>query len=322
MSLPPDRGHITTEQRHHRSRELDALDVAACVELIIDDHRAVADAVTAASGPLAALLDQLVGRLRAGGRLIYVGAGTSGRLGVLDAAECPPTFQSPPEQVIGVIAGGDDSLRRSSEGREDDPRGAADALTGLRLTGNDTVVGIAAGGTTPYVLGAIELAGAAGAMTALMTCVRPDDAPAGCDHLIVLDTGPELLTGSTRLKAGSATKLALNIISTTAFVQLGKVYSNLMVDLKATNDKLTDRAIRVLVELCPDLSRPEAAVLLDTADRSVKAAIVMQRLGVDAQGARRLLDRHQGMLRAILNPADPATARAPATQRRSRDQPR
>ncbi|MHC4129442.1 MAG: N-acetylmuramic acid 6-phosphate etherase [Planctomycetota bacterium] len=290
MTLPPDRGHISTEHRHDRSRELDALDTAACVELIVEDHRAVAEAVAAASGALAAFIDRLVPRLRAGGRLIYLGAGTSGRLGVLDAAECPPTFQSRPEQVIGVIAGGDAALRRSSEAREDDPR-------------DDTVVGIAAGGTTPYVLGALELAKAAGALTALVTCVRPEPAPVGCDHLIVLDTGPELLTGSTRLKAGSATKLALNIISTTVFVQLGKVYSNLMVDLKATNAKLTDRAIRVLIELCPQLSRQQAAALLDGADRSVKTAIVMERLGADAATARRLLDEHEGMLRPIVGPA-------------------
>jgi N-acetylmuramic acid 6-phosphate etherase len=305
MTLPPDRGHIATEHRHDRSRELDALDTAACVDLIVEDHRVVADALASASGDLAAFIDRLVDRLRAGGRLIYVGAGTSGRLGVLDAAECPPTFQSPPEQVIGVIAGGDAALRRSSEDREDDPRGAAETLEALGLTAADTVVGIAAGGTTPYVLGAIELAGAAGALTALLTCVRPDRAPGDCDHVIVLDTGPELLTGSTRLKAGSATKLALNIISTTVFVQLGKVYSNLMVDLKATNAKLTDRAIRVLVELCPPLSREQAAAMLDRAGRSVKTAIVMQRLGVDPATARRLLDEHEGMLRPIVGPARP-----------------
>jgi N-acetylmuramic acid 6-phosphate etherase len=220
---------------------------------------------------------------------------------VLDASECPPTFQSRPEQVIGVIAGGDAALRRSSEAREDDARGAADALDELRLTDRDTVVGIAAGGTTPYVLGAIELAGAAGALTALLTCVRPRCAPDGCEHLIVLETGPELLTGSTRLKAGSATKLALNVISTTMFVQLGKVYSNLMVDLKATNAKLTDRAIRLLIELCPPLSRQQAAALLDRAGGSVKIAVVMQRLGVDAPTARRRLEAHGGRLRSVLS---------------------
>ena len=280
--------------------QLDALDTAACVELLIDDHRIVPDALASAAPALAALIDEVVGRIQAGGRLIYLGAGTSGRLGVLDAAECPPTFQSDPRQVIGVIAGGEAALRRSSEAREDDPRGAEGVFAELQLTGRDTVVAIAAGGTTPYVLGAVELARAAGAMTALLTCVTPPPAGCECDHLIVLETGPELLTGSTRLKAGSATKLALNIISTTVFVRLGKVYSNLMVDLRAANAKLTDRAIRVLIELCPRLSRRAAADLLQRADRNVKTALVMERLKVDGDTARALLAQHRGMLRAVL----------------------
>lgn len=280
--------------------DLDALDVRGCVELMAEDHKAVAQAVGSAATKLAELIEGLIGRVRRGGRLIYVGAGTSGRLGVLDAAECPPTFCSDPGQVVGIIAGGDAALRRSSEAREDDPRGATSVLGELALTADDTVVAIAAGSTTPYVLGAIEIAKAQGALTALITCVRPRARPPGCDHLIVLETGPELLTGSTRLKAGSATKLALNIISTTLFVQLGKVYSNLMVDLRATNDKLTDRAIRVLIELCPQLSRAAAAALLRRADGRVKTAIVMQRLDVDPPTATELLERHDGILRAVL----------------------
>ncbi|MCH8153518.1 MAG: N-acetylmuramic acid 6-phosphate etherase [Planctomycetes bacterium] len=300
MSLPPDRGHLPTERRHRQSMQLDALDSQACVELIIEDHRLVADAVASAAGALAELIDGLVDRMRAGGRLIYVGAGTSGRLGVLDASECPPTFHSNPGQVIGVIAGGEAALRRSSEAMEDDPNGAAEALAELDLTSSDTVVGIAAGGTTPYVLGAVELAKAAGAMTALITCVAARRPPTGCDHLIVLETGPELLTGSTRLKAGSATKLALNIISTTAFVRMGKVYSNLMVDLQATNAKLTDRAIRILITLFPELLRAPAAQLLEKAQGDLKTAIVMQRLDVDCRGARTLLKRHDGMLSVVL----------------------
>ena len=301
MGLPPDRGHLTTEQRHARSTELDALDTRACIELIADDHRVVSVAVAAAAGGLAELIDGVVVRIRCGGRLIYVGAGTSGRLGVLDAAECPPTFCSDPSRVVGVIAGGDDALRRSSEGMEDDPAGAAAALGELRLTGEDTVVAIAAGGTTPYVLGAIQLAAAAGAATALLTCVRPPERAAGCDHLIVLETGPELLTGSTRLKAGSATKLALNIISTTLFVRLGKVYSNLMVDLRATNAKLTDRALRILVELCPRLTRQAAGDLLEQAGGAVKTAIVMHHASMDCDSAQRLLDDNEGMLRKALD---------------------
>lgn len=280
--------------------QLDALQTRACVELIIEDHRVVADAVAAAAPALAAFVDGLVERLRGGGRLIYLGAGTSGRLGVLDAAECPPTFQSDPGQVVGVIAGGDGALRRSSEAREDDPRGAAAALDELGIAARDTVVAIAAGGTTPYVLGAVEIGAEAGAMTALLTCVTPPVRPLGCDHLIVLDTGPELLTGSTRLKAGSATKLALNVISTSAFVQLGKVYSNLMVDLRATNAKLTDRAIRILCTLCPDLDRATAAALLQRAAGRVKPAIVMHKLAVDLPTAQQLIEQHGGRLRDVL----------------------
>jgi N-acetylmuramic acid 6-phosphate etherase len=281
--------------------ELDALETAACVRLLIDDHRSVADAVAVAAPELAVLIDGLVERMRSGGRLVYIGAGTSGRLGVLDAAECPPTFHSEPSQVVGIIAGGESALRRSSEAKEDEPQGAAAALAELRLAHLDTVVGIAAGGTTPYVLGAIRMAGEARATTALLTCVVPKPRPHHCDHVIVLGSGPELLTGSTRLKAGSATKLALNIISTTVFVCLGKVYSNLMVDLRATNAKLTDRAIRVLVELCPELTREASAGVLRRAEGDLKAAIVMQRLDTDLATARALLCEHKGLLRPIVD---------------------
>lgn len=267
---------------------------------MIDDHEAVAAALRGAASSLSSFIDGLVERMRRGGRLLYVGAGTSGRLGVLDAAECPPTFHSDPNQVVAFIAGGDASLRRSSEAREDDPNGAAADLAALKLTERDTVLGIAAGGTTPYVLGALQLSSTAGAITALLACAPPPSAPPACDHLIVLDTGPELLTGSTRLKAGSATKLALNIITTTAFVRLGKVYSNLMVDLRATNAKLTDRAIRILMTVCPDLTRNAAAVLLDRAERQVKPAIVMHRLNLDLKEARHVLDQCQGSLRSAL----------------------
>ncbi|HRP64422.1 MAG TPA: N-acetylmuramic acid 6-phosphate etherase [Phycisphaerales bacterium] len=298
--LPPDRSHLRTEQRHEASHQLDALSIDECVRLMIDDHRAVTDALAAAHAHLAALIDAIVPRMREGGRIIYLGAGTSGRLGVLDASECPPTFQTDPGQVIGIIAGGDAALRRSSEGREDELTGAHAALDELSLHANDTVIGIAAGGTTPYVLGAILHAKRAGCMTALITCVALAAPPEGCDRLIFLDTGPELLTGSTRLKAGSATKLALNIISTAVFTQLGKVYSNLMVDLRATNAKLRDRAMRILMELCPELSREEAAKALDNAGGDLKAAIVMQRLDVDFNAATDLLNQHGRKLRNML----------------------
>lgn len=301
MRVPPDRGHLSTEQPHTASVDLDALGTRACIDLMIDDHRAVTDAVHGAREALERLIDELVERLRHGGRLIYLGAGTSGRLGVLDASECPPTFQSPPTQIIGLIAGGDAALRRSSEGMEDDPDGAKNALHELRLNERDTVIGIAAGGTTPYVLGAIRLAKTTGAMTAFITCVKRE-AVERCDHHIVLETGPEILTGSTRLKAGSATKLALNIITTTAFIRLGKTYGNLMVDLRATNDKLTDRAIRILRTISPELDREAALHLLRDANGDLKTAAVMERIGADATTARRLLEEHGGHLRAVIGP--------------------
>jgi N-acetylmuramic acid 6-phosphate etherase len=299
-TLPADRGHVQTEQRHPRSMSLDALGVREIVDLMIDDQRTAIEALHAGAPALTAFIEALIERMERGGRLIYVGAGTSGRLGVLDASECPPTFQSDPGQVIGIIAGGDSSLRKSSEGREDEPDGARDAISELRLTANDCVLGIAAGGTTPYVLGAIRMAKASGAATGLLTCAYPSAAPACCDHLIVLPTGAEILTGSTRLKAGTATKIALNLITTTAFVRLGKTWGNLMVDLRATNDKLSDRAIRILMQACPPLDRAAAAKALHAAEGSLKAAIVMRRKNADLSRAKALLNEHRGRLSAIL----------------------
>lgn len=301
QSLPPDRSNVLTEQRHPRSTTLCSKDVRGIVDLIVEDHAAALQALRAASAALTEFTEELVEHMHAGGRLIYVGAGTSGRLGVLDAAECPPTFHSDPAQVVGVIAGGDPALRRSSEGREDEPDGAREALDALHLTDNDTVLGIAAGGTTPYVLGALEIAKKAGASTGLLTCAPLSLVPAHCDHLIMLRTGPEILTGSTRLKAGTATKIALNAISTAVFVRLGKAYSNLMVDMRATNSKLTDRAIRILQQICGNLSREQAAELLRDAEGDLKAAIVMQRLGVSLFDAKAQLREHRGHLRETLD---------------------
>lgn len=295
-SPPPDRGNISTEQRHPASQALETLDLRAAIGLFIEDHRIVPDAIAETVEVLAQFIVDTSNRMQSGGRLIYLGAGTSGRLGVLDASECPPTFQSDPGQVIGLIAGGDSALRKSSEGKEDDSAGAVDQLNELSLTAADTVLGIAAGGTTPYVLGGLQHARRGGARTALLTCARIGAPPSGCQQVIVLDTGPELLSGSTRLKAGSATKLALNIISTLIFVRLGKVYGNLMVDLRATNDKLTDRAIRILIELSPELSRSAAQVLLESAGGNLKTSIVMQMLGLTQPKAEALLRSKDGNL--------------------------
>ena len=272
MTLPPDRSHVRTEHRNPGSMHLDTLDAGAIAALMADDHRAATDAVAAAAPAIGALVESMVPKFHEGGRLVYFGAGTSGRLGVLDASECPPTFMSDPGQVVGIIAGGDSALRRSSEGREDEWDGARTEIERLAIGPRDTVVGIAAGGTTPYPLGALRIAKERGAATAFISCV-PMARPADCDHLIVLDTGPEVLTGSTRLKAGSATKLALNCITTALFTRLGKVRGNLMVDLAATNDKLVDRAIRTVRQFDPSLTREQAWALLEANGRSVKRAI-------------------------------------------------
>lgn len=298
-ALPPDRSAVETERRNQASNALDTLTVDECVRLMADDHDQAVRAVREAGAALTRFIEPLVERVRRGGRLVYVGAGTSGRLGVLDASECPPTFQSSPGQIIGIIAGGDPALRISSEGREDDRNGAGPALADLRLTPDDTLLGIAAGGTTPYVLGSLVIAKRAGAATGLLTCARLN-APEDCDHLITLATGPEVVTGSTRLKAGTATKIALNTITTTLFVRLGKVYGNLMVDVRATNDKLYDRAMRILCELCPELDRPTAADRLEEAKGDLKTAVVMTRKGVGYGPARQALDEAGGDLRATL----------------------
>jgi N-acetylmuramic acid 6-phosphate etherase len=270
--LPPDRSHVDTERPRAGGPALDALDTESLVTLLAVDQRRAVEAVEAAAAPLAALVDAVVEALRGGGRLVYLGAGTSGRLGVLDASECPPTFHSDPGQVIGLIAGGDSALRRSSEGAEDDPSGAEAELDRLAIGPNDVVVGIAAGGTTPWPLGGISAAKRRGATTAFLSCARRDRPP-DCDHLIVLDTGPEPLTGSTRLGAGTATKISLNALTTAVFTRLGKVRGSRMIDLRATNDKLRDRCLRILCELFPDLDRADADRCLQAAGDHLRAAV-------------------------------------------------
>jgi N-acetylmuramic acid 6-phosphate etherase len=299
MTLPPDRGHLATEAIHPETGDLDTLAPGDLVRLMARDAELVPAAVAGAADAIGRIIGLAAERLRRGGRLVYCGAGTSGRLGVLDASECPPTFRSDPAQVVGIIAGGDGALRRSSEGREDEPDGIEPEYTRLAIGADDVVVGIAAGGTTPYVVGAIRLAKARGAATALVTCVRVPP-PEGCDELVFLDTGPEVLTGSTRLKAVSAPKLALNAISTGTFVRLGKVHGNLMVDLAATNDKLVDRAVRILRHFDASLDREAARRLLDAAGGKAKVAIVMRRCGVDAARAAAMLDAAGGSLRGAL----------------------
>ena len=301
--LPPDRSHVATEARNAASAALDVMSTLEVVQLLArDQHDAVA-AVEACAVELAAFVEVAAAQLAQGGRLIYAGAGTSGRLGVLDASECPPTFRSDPAQVVGIMAGGDGALRKSSEGREDEWEGIAEEFERLGVCEKDAFVGIAAGGTTPYVLGALRLAKARGAVTAFLTCA-PHARPECCDHWLVLATGPEVLTGSTRLKAGTATKIALNAITTAVFVKRGKVYGNLMVDLAATNDKLVDRAIRIYREFFPSDTSASALDALRHAEGSLKLALVMRAHQCSRSDASARLAACEDNLRACLHRDD------------------
>jgi len=302
MNLPPDRSHIATEQRNLSSAELDRLSIAECIRVIQEQDATVPQAVARAAPSIEAFIRATLERFNStpsgSGRLIYLGAGTSGRLGVLDASECPPTFQTPHGMVVGIIAGGDPALRISSEGKEDLLHGAKLDLDQLGIGPHDSILGIAAGGTTPYVHGALQYAASLGSLTGLLTCT-PISTPAFVNHHIMVDTGPEVVTGSTRMKAGTATKLVLNTISTTLMVQLGKVYGNLMVDLRATNDKLRDRAARIITQLT-GLPRAEAFKLLDRAGGSTKHAVVMHARACTLEEADRLLQQFRGNLRLAL----------------------
>ncbi len=297
------RAQLSTEQRHPASSGFDALDVAQAVELMQRVDREIHAALEAARDSIAAAIELVVARLERGGRLIYVGAGTSGRLGVLDAVECPPTFLSDPAQVVGVIAGGPRALTAAVEGAEDDGDAARADLARLELSARDVVFGITAGGTTPYVHAAIELARERGAASVFFACVPREQAADRADVSIRVVTGPEVLTGSTRLKAGTATKLVLNTVSTIAMARLGKVYDNLMVDVDTrTNAKLVDRGARI-VSAATGASRERALELLAACGGRAKTAIVMEKLSCDAADAERALSAAGGNLRRALKPS-------------------
>lgn len=294
----PDRGHLLTEQSNERSAGLDACSTIECLGIINDEDQRIAGAVRDQIEQISAFTDLVISAIGSGGRLIYLGAGTSGRLGVLDASECPPTFQTNPETVVGIIAGGDRSLRKSSESKEDIRSGAHKKLDELRIDEHDVVLGIAAGGTTPYVLGGVEYAQSLGAKTGLLTCT-PIEQPGWCDVLIAIETGAEVLTGSTRMKAGTATKMCLNMITTAAMVGLGKTYSNMMVDLRATNDKLKDRAARIICTIT-GVHRERAFELLEESNNMVKPAVVMHMRSVCYDDACELLKQTGGHLGKVI----------------------
>ncbi|MEB3160758.1 MAG: N-acetylmuramic acid 6-phosphate etherase [Synechocystis sp.] len=294
-----ERGHLLTEQANPQSQNLDQLSCLELVDLFNQEDQQTVAAIAGAREDLARAIAIIRDCLGRGGRLFYIGAGTSGRLGVLDAVECPPTFCTPPDLVQGILAGGASALLRSSEGLEDIAEDGAQAIADHRITQLDVVVGITAGGTTPYVHGALDAAQGRGAKTVFIACVPESQVPRRADVNIRLITGPEILAGSTRLKAGTVTKMALNILSTGAMVKLGKVYGNRMVDVAVTNRKLEDRALRILRDLT-NLDRDAATELLTASGQRVKLALLMHWSELDAPQAQALLDRHHGNLRQAL----------------------
>ncbi len=294
-----------TEQRNPRTERIDVASSREIVDLINAEDATIAPAVHRVRDHIARAIDLVVTAFQGGGRLIYVGAGTSGRLGVLDAAECPPTFGTPPDMVIGVIAGGYGALVKSVEGAEDDVDAGAAAMDTARVGPKDVVFGIAASGTTPYVGAALARAQTLGAVTGLVSCSEPPKLLAEtCDVVILPKVGPEALTGSTRMKAGTATKLVLNTITTGAMIRLGKVYGNLMVDLMAWSDKLTDRGERIVMECC-GVDRARARAAIEAAEGSVKLAIVMVRGGLGKDEAKAQLATADGFVRRAVGDPPP-----------------
>jgi N-acetylmuramic acid 6-phosphate etherase len=294
-----------TERRNPRTASIDLASSLEIVDLINAEDRRVPDAVATQREQIARAIDIAETTFRRGGRLFYVGAGTSGRLGVLDASECPPTFGTKPEMVQGIIAGGLPALTRAQEGAEDKVQNGALAMDEHGVNAKDFVIGIAASGTTPYVRAGLERASRLGATTGIVACSPPPaDLVATVDVTMLPIVGPEVVTGSTRMKAGTATKLVLNMITTGAMIRLGKTYGNLMVDLKATNNKLIDRSQRIVMEVT-GITRDQATTLLERAGKSVKTAIVMQKLGVAKDEAERLLAANGGIVRRVTKDEPP-----------------
>jgi N-acetylmuramic acid 6-phosphate etherase len=300
------RGHLLTEQINPQSQNLDRLSSLEIVDLFNREDTKTIEAIANARIPLAKTIDVTAAAFHQGGRLFYVGAGTSGRLGVLDAAECPPTFCTPPELVQGILAGGEAALVKSSEALEDRPEDGAQAIRDRQVSSLDVVIGIAAGGTTPFVHGALQEAKAIGATTVAMSCVSAEQVPMEADIELRLLVGAEILAGSTRLKAGTVTKMALNIISTGAMVRYGKVYGNRMIDVAVTNDKLHDRALRIVSDLT-SLNRQEAEELLIKSQKKVKLALLMHWTGMSAEAGEALLSKEQVNLRSLVEGHSSAT---------------
>ena len=291
---------LESERRNPRTTDVDLLPISELVSRINEEDKLVALAVERELPHIAQAVEIIVAAFHAGGRLIYVGAGTSGRLGVLDASECPPTFSVPPGMVVGLIAGGDAALRNPVEGAEDDRKRGEEDLRGLNLSKKDAVVGIAASGRTPYVIGALDYAREIGATSIALTCVPDSRLSRGADISIAPIVGPEVLTGSTRLKSGTAQKMVLNTLSTAAMIRMGKTYENLMVDVSVSNQKLAARAVEIVREVT-GATRKEAKTLLAESGNDVKLAILMKLTGLDKERSRACLCESGGVLRHAIN---------------------
>ena len=301
QSLLAELQGLMSEGRNPRSMDIDLLPALGIVEVMNAEDRAVPEAVGRTLPQVAAAVDAIVAAFGKGGRLIYIGAGTSGRLGVLDASECPPTFGVPPTMVVGLIAGGADALLSAIEGAEDDVKAGADDLAGIGLAARDVVVGIAVSGRTPYVIGALNYARSIGCVTMGLTC-NPGSAIAEmADISIAPEVGPEVITGSTRLKSGTAQKLVLNMLSTASMIGIGKTYRNLMVDMHATNAKLVARAVRIVMQ-ATDCDAPTAEAAMAAAGNNVKLAILTVLTGMSLEAAQTSLAGADGFLRRALSP--------------------
>lgn len=290
---------LLTEQRNPASREIDLADSREIVSIINLEDKKVAESVEFRLDEIASAIDKIVSNLKKGGRLLYFGAGTSGRLGVLDASECPPTFGTDPKTIQGFIAGGKEAMFVAQEGAEDSEEEGEEELVQLRVTSNDVVVGLAASGRTPYVHGAIKKAKKIGAPTIFITTVSSDQVDLEVDHMIDIPVGPEVIMGSTRMKSATAQKMVLNMLTTGAMIRLGKVYQNVMVDLQLTNKKLEERAKRIVMMLA-GLEYKEASVYLDKADYHVKTALLMALGNLDKTQAEKELLKHDGFIRKAL----------------------
>lgn len=300
----PELHSLTTEQANEASQQIDCLSAIEIARLMNAEDATIATAVAAEIDQIGAAIEGIVTRMQQGGRLIYIGAGTSGRLGVLDASECPPTFSTPPEMVVGWLAGGTHALTHATERLEDDAQAGADAVAELDVGPLDSVVGLTASGRTPFVLGAMEAADERGAFTIGIACNQPSLLAERVQVMIAPLTGPEVIAGSTRLKAGTAQKMILNMLSTGVMIQLGKTFGNLMVDVKASNAKLQERAIRIVRE-ATGLGREEAAAALEVANGETKTAIVSVLAGVSAGDARAMIGAGNGSVRAALGEIAP-----------------